>query len=371
MYSSGAPDEPISVHFDAHQLGRRQTGNETYVRELLRSFRDRQDVDVTALIERGQRSVGVLAPPVHLRRVPANGLARLAAMALLARGARPDIVHAVYFLPPGTGRPTVLTIHDISFERFPQFFSRRALLRDRLLIRASALAATRIVTVSETSRRDLIELYGLSPSRIVAIPNGVGTGFRLSDDDAWSPYPGERPLRLLAVGTLQPRKNLLRLLEAAAILGAEIPVRIRIIGPDGHQAAQIRDHLAHKAHRGVEAEVAGWVDEATLADEYRAADVFVYPSIYEGFGLPVVEAMACGVPVVTSTGGSLPEVAGDAALIVDPYDVAGLADAILRIASDRRLAMGLRIRGIARAASFSWDRSAASHVAVYRDLVAQ
>jgi glycosyltransferase involved in cell wall biosynthesis len=356
-----------SVLFDAHQLGRRQTGNETYVRELLRALRGRHELDMIAAVEAGQRPTGVLAPPMRLRRIPSNGLARLGALTLLARREHVDLVHAVYFLPPATGRHTVLTVHDISFERFPKLFSRRAFVRDRLLIRASARAASRVITVSETSRRDLLELYGLAEDRVVAIANGVGGGFRPSGGSAWAPYAGDRPLRVLALGTLQPRKNLLRLLDALAIIGHEIPVQLRVVGPDGHQGAEIRGRLASS----VQAEIVGWLDDAALATEYRRADVFVYPSIYEGFGLPVIEAMACGTPVVTSNGGSLPEVAGDAAVIVDPYDVAALAAAIRRVAEDRACASQLRTRGLARAAMFTWERSAERHAAVYRDLVTQ
>lgn len=355
------------VLFDAHQLGRRQTGNETYVRELLRGLRGHADLELVAAVERGQRPVDVLAPPIQLRRVPSNGFTRLAAMALLARQERPDVVHAVYFLPPLTGLPTVLTVHDISFERFPEFFSRRALVRDRLFLRASARAASRVITVSETSRRDLVELYRLPEDRVIAIPNGVGHGFRPREETAWAPYPGGRPLRVLAVGTLQPRKNLLRLLDALIVVGREIPIRLRVVGPDGHQAAAIRQRLS----TSVETDIVGWLDDDELADEYRRADLFAYPSIYEGFGLPVIEAMASGTPVVTTTGGSLPEVAGEAALLVDPYDVAALADAIRRIAEDGPAATVLRSRGLARAATFTWERSAALHAAVYRDLVAQ
>lgn len=354
-----------SVLFDAHQLGRRQTGNETYVRELLRALRGRDELDLIAAVEAGQQATGVLAPPVRLRQIPSNGLGRLSVLTLLARREHVDLVHAIYFLPPATGRHTVLTVHDISFERHPEFFSRRALVRDRLLIRASARAASRVVTVSETSRHDLIDVYRIPEDRVVAIPNGVSSGFQPADDVAWAPYAGDRPLRVLAVGTLQPRKNLLRLLEALTIVSREMPVHLRVIGPDGHQAAAIRQRLASS----VQTDVVGWLDDAALAAEYRHADVFAYPSIYEGFGLPVIEAMACGTPVVTSTAGSLPEVAGDAAVLVDPFDVAALAGAIRRVAEDGPGAAALRARGLARAAIFTWQRSAALHAKVYRELV--
>jgi glycosyltransferase involved in cell wall biosynthesis len=354
-----------TVLFDAHQLGRRQTGNETYVRGLLGGLRTIGDISVVAAVERGQEPTGVLAPPVRLRLVPANGFGRLVSMVTIARRMRPDVVHAIYFLPPVIGTPTVLSVHDISFELYPEFFSRRALVRDRLLIRLSAQRATRVVTLSETSRHDLIDRFGLAPDRVVAIHCGVAPSFcegpSVGRD---SPLDG-RPLRLLAVGTLQPRKNLIRLLEAVKMIAREIPIVLRIIGPDGFQAAAIREHDVGNA----QVEIIGYVADDALADAYRWADMLVYPSIYEGFGLPVIEAMACGTPVVTSTGGSLPEVAGDAAIIVDPLSVVAIADGIRRIAEDGPGTAVLRARGLARAATFTWERSAALHTKVYRELV--
>lgn len=349
--------------FDAHQLGRRQTGNETYVRQLLRALRTVDGMSIHVAVESGQPARGDLAPPIRIHRVPTNGLGRLAALSVLARRIRPDVVHAIYFLPPLTGRPTVLTVHDISFERFPEFFSGRTLIRDRALVRLSAVRATRIVTVSETSRRDLIELYGIAPERVVAIPNGVDAAFRPDYASVEGLVHG-RPLRVLAVGTLQPRKNLLRLLDAVRLLSDQLPVTLRIVGPDGFQASVIRERLGGSA----QVEIVGYVPDEDLPHEYRQADVFVYPSIYEGFGLPVLEAMACGTPVVTSTGGSLPEVAGDAAILVNPFDVSAIAAAIRRVADDAGLARTLRARGLARAAQFTWEETARQHLKVYREL---
>jgi glycosyltransferase involved in cell wall biosynthesis len=170
---------------------------------------------------------------------------------------------------------------------------------------------------------------------------------------------------LLAVGTLQPRKNLLRLLEAIRLLSADLRIELRLVGPAGYQADVIRKRVAGRAA----VEFVGYIPDEGLAEEYRRADMLVYPSIYEGFGLPVLEAMACGTPVVTSTGGSLPEVAGDAALVIDPFDVPALAGAIRQIAEDQSVAAGLRARGLARAAVFTWERTASLQAALYRDLV--
>ncbi len=173
-----------------------------------------------------------------VRRIPHNRLARFAALSLVGRWVRADILHATLLLPPWPGRPTVVTIHDISFERHPEFFPRRWLLRDRGLIRDTARRASRVITVSETSRRDLIELWHVPADRVVVIYNGV--------DEIFAPGPDRPddgaldPLRVLAVGVLEPRKNLGRLLEALAIVGGERRVELRVVGPDGYQAKEIR-----------------------------------------------------------------------------------------------------------------------------------
>jgi glycosyltransferase involved in cell wall biosynthesis len=354
----------VRVLLDAHQLGRRQTGNETYVRELLTALRAFPEVEILAAVEGDPQASGPLASPVKLRRVPRNGLARLTALSLAARDARVDLLHAIYFLPVLAGRPSVVTIHDISFERHPEFFSRRSRLRDHFLVRDAARRADRIITVSETSRRDLIELWGVPGDRVIAIHNGVDEIFGPGPD---APEEGSLdPLRVLAVGTLQPRKNLGRLLDAVAIVARDRRVLLRVVGPDGYQAQAIRSRLGGRA----EVEVLGYVDRAALAGEYRRAHLLAYPSLYEGFGLPVVEAMASGTPVVTTTGGSLPEVAGGAALLVDPLDVSAIAAAIERVANDGELRAQLRSRGLARARTFSWAKAARRHVETYASVLA-
>lgn len=343
----------IRVLFDAHQIGRRQTGNETYVRESLRALRGRDDMSVVAAVDAGVPGQGPLAPPMSVRRVPRNGWLRLLALGIAARRDRVDLIHSIYYRPPYPGVPTVVAIHDISYERYPEFFGRLELFKNRLLIRDAARRATHVVTLSEHARREIVELYGVDPERITVVYGGVAPVFQAGDDRHREPLRG-RELRLLAVGTLQPRKNLLRLLEAVRAVAAIRPARLGVVGPDGFQADRIRA----AAGDGAPVDVLGYLSDEELAAEYRRADVFVYPSIYEGFGLPVVEAMASGTPTVTTTGGSLPEIAGDAALIVDPYDVAGLSAAILRLAEDDGLRSQLAERGRARAALFSWERAA-------------
>ncbi len=354
----------MRVLFDAHQLGRRQTGNETYVRELLGALRHRPDVALVAAVEAQAMSHPAVRPPIVRRRVPSNGFLRLAALAVAARRADVDLVHSIYFAPILSGRPSVLTLHDISYEIYPQFFTKRELIRNRALIRDSARRASVVVTISEASRSDIIEHYHLREERVVAIPNGVSAEFFARGLPAIREV-GNEPLRLLAVGNLQPRKNLVRLLGAVRQIGRELPVTLRVVGPDGYQAGEIRRRLSESTN----IEVVGYLPDDELAEEFARADIFVFPSIYEGFGLPVLEAMAVGTPVITTTGGALPEVAGDAAVLVDPLDESGLATAIVRLAGDRQHRIELQAAGRARAASFTWDKAAARLVDVYRQVL--
>jgi glycosyltransferase involved in cell wall biosynthesis len=302
-----------------------------------------------------------LVGPFHKRLVPRSGYLRLAAMSIASRQTRPDVVHAVYFAPYLAGAPVVLTVHDISYELHPEFFSRAERLRGRTLIRDGARRARFVITVSEASRRDLIDRYGVADDRVIAIHNGVDERFLETPEPAVDAI-GDRPLRVLALGTLQPRKNLLRLVAAVKQAAVTRAIQMRVVGPDGYQAGSIRDAL----DGSVDVDIVGYVTEETLVDQYTGADMLVYPSIYEGFGLPVIEAMACGVPVVTSTGGSLPEVVGDAAVIIDPLDVDAIAGAILRVGDDIELRRDLVRKGRARARQFSWAASAERHVEVYR-----
>jgi glycosyltransferase involved in cell wall biosynthesis len=348
------------VLFDAHQLGRHQTGNETYVRELLAALRQRDEISIVAAVEsagEGDRAVAGL----QRRRVPRNGWLRLAAMSLAAGRDRVDVIHAIYFAPVFTGRPLVLTVHDVAYEIHPEFFSRSEVWRNRVIVRNSARRARFVVTVSETSRLALVERYGLDPERVVAIHNGVGPSFFATPARTFEPI-GDRPIRVLAVGTLQPRKNLGRLLLAIRAVAAVRPVTLTVVGPDGFQADAIRAQLDGVGH----VHVLGYLTDGALLEQYLQADMMVYPSIYEGFGLPVVEAMATGLPVITTTGGALPEVAGEAASIVDPLDVGAIASEILRLADDVDLRRTRAATGRVRAASFSWSKAADQLVSVYR-----
>jgi len=296
-----------------------------------------------------------------------------AALPLLARQARLDLLHGAVNINPALSLcPTVVTVHDLSFMRYPQAFPpmQRAYLRSQ--VRRSVRAARRVIAVSQATRQDVIELFRAPPERVDVVYNGVDASFcpaPAAEVEAFRRRAGLPERFILHLGTLEPRKNLVRLVQAFAQVrgnqAGQPPVKLVLAGGRGWDYDAI---FAEVARQGLEQEVLfpGYVADQELAWWYRAAALFIYPSLLEGFGLPVLEAMACGAPVITSNRSSLPEVAGEAALLVDPTAVDALAAALLRLLSDAGLAGELRSRGLAQAARFPWSRTAQETAAVYR-----
>jgi glycosyltransferase involved in cell wall biosynthesis len=332
------------VVIDADVLGRERTGDETYVEGLLRelpgavggTFR------LAALTRRPD-----LVPEgvVPLEIVTGRQALRMAwSVPRALRRLRPAVGHFQHALPLHCPCPSVVTIHDLSFERDPTVMSRTDRAVFRRAVPRAARRADRVIAVSERTKADVVELYGVSPEKVVAIPHGIDPAFRPSDDE-----PGSY---LLLVGAIQPRKEPL----AAAQAAAEVGVPLVAVGPirDEGLAAELR-------RRGVE--LRGYVERDELARLYGEAAAVLMPSRYEGFGLPVLEAMASGTPVVASSDAALREVGGDAALYAEP---AQFADAV-RDALARRAE--LRAAGLARASAFTWSETARRTVAVYREVL--
>ena len=301
-----------------------------------------------------------------------------AALPLLARQARLDLLHgAVNINPALTPCPSVVTVHDLSFMRTPQAFPpmQRAYLQSQVW--RSVRAARRVIAVSQATKQDVVELFGVAPERIDVVHNGVDASFcpaPAEQVEAFRRRQGLPQRYILHLGTLEPRKNLVRLVQAFAQVRAhdasQPSLKLVLAGGKGWDYDAI---FVEVARQGLEQEVLfpGYIADEELAWWYRAATVFVYPSLLEGFGLPVLEAMACGAPTVTSNRSSLPEVAGDAALLVDPTSVDALAAALLRLLGDAALAAELRTRGLAQAARFPWSRTAQETAAVYRRALPQ
>ena len=288
---------------------------------------------------------------------------------------RPDVFHAPhYVMPPAVRSRSIVTIHDCIHLMFPQYLPNRAAY---VYARAAMWAAThrshRVLTVSEASKRDILHFFNIPPEKIVVVHNAIDERFGVTPSEQAMALVRERYQLdhrfVLYVGTIKPHKNLVRVVEAFDGLRKRGfgDLTLLIIGDEISKLPALRRAVhSHKLHKHVR--FLGHLPDDTLAILYRLAAVFVFPSLYEGFGLPPLEAMACGAPVVTSNASSLPEVTGDAAVLVDPYDVESIVDGIARVLSDPVLREDMRVKGMARAREFSWERSVARTQEIYREV---
>ncbi|MDQ3702124.1 MAG: glycosyltransferase family 4 protein [Chloroflexota bacterium] len=268
----------------------------------------------------------------------------------------------------------IVTLHDAIAFRYPEGYTRLNNFLHRQYVPATLRNVDAVITVSEDSRKDLVHFLQLPPHKVFVVPNAAGPAFRpLPSEVALETARryGAAPPFILYVGALEARKNVPTLLHAFARLRPHFPeVTLVICGQPTWKFAEIPKTLA-ALDLASSVRFTGFVADADLPALYNAAAVFCFPSFYEGFGLPVLEAMACGTPVVCSKASSLPEVAGDAALLVEPSDIIGLADALAGPLADQALAASLRERGLARAATFSWARAAELTLGVYRHVLGQ
>ena len=358
----------MRIAIDARKL--HDYGIGTYVRNLLRQLGRQQskheyvvlcrEADCETVEECGPQ----FKPIVESAR--AYSVAEQFAVPMDLRREAVDLFHAPhYVLPALTPCRSVVTIHDCIHLRFPQYLpSRIGYAYARGQMWTATHKAARVMTVSEASKRDILRYFRVPESRIDVIYNAIDERFWLEPDVDEVNRVKERyrltdPFVLYA-GNIKPHKNLERLIEAFHLMRQQDPglkdVQLLIIGDEISKYATLRRAVhRHKLHKHVR--FFGFVSDQTLAALYRLANVFVFPSLYEGFGLPPLEAMASGTPVITSNVSSLPEVVGDAALMMDPYDPAAIADAMARVLTDTDLRVDLQGRGLARAREFSWERS--------------
>ena len=280
-----------------------------------------------------------------------------------------------YVLPPLVRCKSVVTIHDCIHLRFPQYLPNRAALTyARAQMGSAARRSHRILTVSEASKRDILHYFPVHPEKITVIYNAIDERFAVPPPEEDVQRVAERyQLRdrfVLYVGNVKPHKNLERLIDAFHVL-RQSPglddVKLVLIGDEISRYAALR-RAVHRYNLHKFVRFLGFLSDETLAIVYRLARVFVFPSLYEGFGLPPLEAMASGTPVVTSNVSSLPEVTGDAALLVDPTVAEAIADAMRRILTDPAVAADLSARGLRRARAFSWEHAAARIRDIYLDV---
>jgi glycosyltransferase involved in cell wall biosynthesis len=298
-----------------------------------------------------------------------------ASIPLAARRARLDVFHAPAYTAPLWGvHPQVVTIHDVSYERKPEWNAYRNDRARRYFYRRSALSADRIITDSRFSRDEITAAYGIPGDRIDVVPLAAGETFTPGVFDPPAAPAGVTPPYALHVGDLHVRRNLITALDAVLALrrlpGSAPRVSLVCAGIDRGVGAAL-EARAGDARDPNALVLTGPVTETELVNLYRGAELFLYPSRYEGFGLPVLEAMRCGVPVVAANCASIPELVADAGCLLDPLDVPAWEDAIRRVLTDAPMAAGLREAALARAAQFSWTRTATDTIAVLRQCALQ
>lgn len=327
----------MQVGIDVSPLTLTRAGTARHLHGLLPHLEAMPDLDVRRLSWGGPGRATAVARDVWWY---------LAALPRRARGL--DVLHCPSFRAPVRSLvPLVVTVHDLAVLRHPEVFNLWSRTYGRVFVPRVVRAADRVIAVSEFTKRELVEVVGVSPDRIRVVPNAVDDTFTPEGEVAEGDYA-------LAVGTIEPRKNLSRLFEAMRGFNLEL----RVVGERGWGQSNVDVQLHHFRFLGR-------VSDETLANLYRGARVFVYPSLYEGFGIPVLEAMACGVPVVTSRGGALEELANGAAVLVDPRDSLSIRAGVEEALSRRD---ELRAAGLERARDFSWAASAEATAAVYREL---
>ena len=364
------------IAIDAHMVGERETGNETYTVNLLRGLAHQSGADRYLLLTPQPTRLSSLDLPSNFEPIrvrPGQSFIRVPlATPVVARRQKADLLHmTTYVAPPWSPCPTVVTIHDLSFLEYPSAFTFRVGTMLRSLVPGSVARAARVIAVSEWTKRDLVRRYGLPPEKITVTHEAPPPGFHPLPDAQRYPLPsGVHEPFVLAVGNLEPRKNLMRLIQAFALMVRHqgFSGSLVLVGKAGRRAGD-----AQRAVReaGLESRVVftGFVSHEDLNLLYNRASLFVYPSLYEGFGLPPVEAMACGCPVVASNVTAMPEVLGDAALLVDPLSVPELAHAIAAVLERPELSGSLREKGRQRAAGYSWAATAARTHEVYAEVL--
>ena len=373
----------MRIAIDAHSVGARLGGNETYAINLIEAL---AQIDQT-----NQNILYVTKPPAVdrfpkrwpnftvRRTLPHTPLVRIPLT--LSRELRKhpvDVLHVQYTAPPFAPCPVVATIHDLAFEHLPETFNRRSWMQLRLTVRRTARRATQIITVSEYSRQDIIKTYGIAADRISVTPEAAAETFAQVTDETILQTVRERygieGDYILSLCSIQPRKNLVRLIEAYSLL--------RRLRPEGKLPQLVlagkRGWLDNETWRAAQADrvspairFTGYVADDHLNALYSGATCFVYPSYFEGFGLPILEAMKCGAPVIAGDRTSIPEVAGEAALLFDPFDVQSLVEALKRILNDAEYRATLSARGLQRANQFSWQTTARLTLAVYEKAAVQ
>jgi glycosyltransferase involved in cell wall biosynthesis len=357
---------------DAHTIGCHLTGNEVYIRNLLNEF---------ARLAPSDEFIVYVAKPDAPAQVPASFVTRAVSenpykrlgvdLPLCIRRDRPALLHVQYTGPVFCNVPLVVSLHDVSYLEHPQYFTTFRAKQLRFTVNRTVKTAAAVLTPSEFSRRSILRHYDLDPSRVVAVPNGVSSQFRPIDRQVSASVIekkfGLRGPFVLTVGDLQPRKNHMGLLKAFdEMLQAhpQLPQDLVFVGKETWYSKELHRAVERSSVRG-RVHFTGFVEDTDLVHFYRACDLFCFPSFYEGFGLPILEAMACGCAVACSNTTAMPEVANAAGILFDPHSTPEMVRAMSDVLLDQELRMRLERLGLHRANLFSWEKAAARTLDVY------
>lgn len=361
----------MRIGIDIHTVGKKQTGNETYITNLVHELvgSKPEGVDYHLFYTKGDK---LDLPGAKQHEVyPHNPLVRIPfsfPYQLLKN--KIDIAHFQYVVPPFAPCKTVVMVHDISYEHFPEYFNPLSRKRMQVLIPYSAKKSSHVLTVSEYSKNQIVEKYGIKEEKISVTYPGAGARLRKVTDEAWIAQKTERfkfdKPYILAVGNLQARKNIVHLIEVYADLvrKGRIDLDLVLVGQLHWKGNKIEQAI-ERLELGGRVKITGYVSDEELVAIYNKAHIFAFPSLFEGFGIPPIEAMKCEIPVICSNAACLPEVVGDAAVFIDPRSPADLSEAILKLSGNSALRRDLTEKGIRRAAQFTWSATAAKTISVY------
>jgi glycosyltransferase involved in cell wall biosynthesis len=360
---------------DAHAIGRHLTGNEVYVRSLLEGYAalDKKSEFIAYTSVRGAEEH--VPARILTRRVSENPFVRLGVdLARRVREDCPDLLHVQYTSPLFCAAPVVVSIHDVSYLEHPEFFPAARRIQLRWTVERTVRRAAKILTLSEFSRQGIARAYSLDPSKIAVVPAACAEIFKpVSRTKAKSFVEGRFQVAhpfVLCVGDLQPRKNPLGLIRAFEELVAtcpELPHHLVMVGKDTWFAPRVHQ-AAENSPFGNRIHFTGYVDDSELLQLYNACDIFVFPSFYEGFGIPILEAMACGRAVACANTSAMPEVAGSAAVLFDPHRTEEMAAAMRDLLRNAELRARKERLGLQNATRFSWRGTARQTLDVYYEV---
>ena len=362
---------------DAHAIGRHLTGNEVYVRNLLNGFAALdQTSEFIAYLSSNVNGASAVVPERFVRRhVAANSILRLGLdLSRQLREDRPDLVHVQYTAPLACPVPVVVSVHDISFVEHPEYFTWTRAMQLRFTVPRTMQRAVKVLTPSEFSRSAILRGYRLDPARVEVVPIAMSSMFRpIAREVAAAAVKRRHGITgpfILTVGDLQPRKNhigLIRAFERLIAAHPKLPHQLVIAGKDTWFAGKV--HAAARSS-AVSSRIrfTGWVSDEDLLNLYNSCDVMTFPSFYEGFGLPILEAMACCRAVACSNSSAMPEVADSAALLFNPDSTDEIVRALRYLLLDAELRSRMERLGQARASLFTWERTARRTLEIYYEV---